>query len=70
MVASLAPVLSEVDGILIYGSIARGEESEMSDVDVCLVASETDCISLSRKSLMLPRDDRCDIRVFELMPSI
>jgi predicted nucleotidyltransferase len=68
VIEDLNPILNNLAGILIYGSLARGEENERSDVDICLVAPGADGIRLSRKALTLERDERLDIRVFELMP--
>jgi len=64
----LKPLLENVTGILIYGSWARGEETQRSDVDICLVAPGADGIKLTRKALSLLKDDRFDVRVFELLP--
>ncbi|MCW7080708.1 MAG: nucleotidyltransferase domain-containing protein [Candidatus Methanospirare jalkutatii] len=60
---------SSVLGILIYGSMAKGESDERSDIDICIVApSVEDKIRFSRTILANVRDERYDVRVFELMP--
>ncbi|MGA9098272.1 MAG: nucleotidyltransferase domain-containing protein, partial [Methanotrichaceae archaeon] len=64
----LNPILKDVAGILVYGSWARDEGSDRSDVDICVVAPGTNSIVLERKALSLIRDYHWDIRVFELMP--
>ena len=56
-------------GILIYGSMAKGEGNERSDIDICIVSpSVKDKIGFSRTILANVRDERYDVRVFELMP--
>ncbi len=60
---------SSVLGILIYGSMAKGEGNERSDIDICIVApSVEDKIRFLRTILANVRDERYDVRVFELMP--
>jgi predicted nucleotidyltransferase len=68
VMSCLKPLIEDVAGILIYGSWARGEEDQRSDVDICLVAPAGDGVKLTRKALSLTRDDRFDIRVFEMLP--
>ena len=56
-------------GVLLYGSVVTGESNERSDIDVCVVApSASDRVELSRWILANVRDERYDVRVFELMP--
>lgn len=63
------PILQDIDGILLYGSWATGEEHEGSDIDICLVAPQSnDSILLQRKAFALIRDGRYDVRIFELLP--
>lgn len=63
------PLLDDVLGILLYGSLAAGEDSERSDIDISIVApSIDDKIGFSRRVLSNVRDARYDVRVFELMP--
>jgi predicted nucleotidyltransferase len=63
------PLLDDVLGILLYGSLAAGEDSERSDIDISIVApSIDDKIGFSRRVLANVRDARYDVRVFELMP--
>jgi len=37
---SLKPYLSKVEGIFLYGSFARGEQTEKSDVDILVISNE------------------------------
>ena len=63
------PLLDDVLGILLYGSLAAGEYSERSDIDISIVAPIIDDkIGFSRRILSNVRDARYDVRVFELMP--
>ena len=63
------PLPDEVLGILLYGSLAAGEDSERSDIDISIVAPIIDDKSgFSRRILSNVRDARYDVRVFELMP--
>ena len=63
------PLLDDVLGILLYGSLATGEYSERSDIDISIVAPIIDDkIGFSRRILSNVRDARYDVRVFELMP--
>ncbi|MEA1865435.1 MAG: nucleotidyltransferase domain-containing protein [Euryarchaeota archaeon] len=63
------PLLDDVLGILLYGSLAAGDDSERSDIDISIVAPVIDDkIGFSRRILSNVRDARYDVRVFELMP--
>ncbi|NOQ33717.1 MAG: DNA polymerase subunit beta [Methanosarcinales archaeon] len=63
------PLLDDVLGILLYDSLAAGEDSERSDIDISIVApSIDDKIGFSRRVLANVLDARYDVRVFELMP--
>ncbi|MCK4475153.1 MAG: nucleotidyltransferase domain-containing protein [Methanophagales archaeon] len=56
-------------GVLLYGSVVEGESTERSDIDVCIVApAADDKVAFSRWILANVRDERYDVRVFELMP--
>jgi uncharacterized protein len=60
---------NEVEGILLFGSVAAGEAYEESDIDICLVAPETkEGIKLWTRALAGIRDTRYDLRIFEQMP--
>ena len=50
--------------VVVYGSRAKNEETERSDIDVCIVAPNTDGFKIFRETLHLDYD----IRIFELMP--
>jgi len=65
----LAFLQGDVLGVLLYGSWATGESHEMSDIDICIVApSVEDKTALWRRAIAAIRDDRYDIRIFELLP--
>lgn len=62
----------DILAVLVFGSVARGEEMPHSDVDVCLLLSPaaegSEPIALSRKRLeYLARFD-LDVRVFQQLP--
>ena len=61
----------KLSGVLLYGSRALGEAGPDSDIDLCLVIpEESDAVraELWRKFIAKLRDDRFDVRVFELLP--
>ncbi len=56
-------------GVLLYGSVVAGESTERSDIDICVVAPAAgDKVAFSRWILSNVKDERYDVRVFELMP--
>lgn len=58
-------------GVLLYGSMATGQAGPGSDIDLSLVIpKESDAVraELWGKFIGQLRDDRCDVRVFELLP--
>lgn len=57
-----------VMGVLLYGSAVREDYHEGSDIDVCIVFPSVEKIGFSRKLLSEVRDERYDVRLFELMP--
>ncbi len=63
----LAFLQGDVLGVLLFGSWASGMGHERSDI--CIVApSAEDKIALRRDAVAALRDDRYDIRIFELLP--
>ncbi len=60
--------IPEVHSVLLFGSIVRGEESERSDIDICVVAPKArDKERLANIIAgMVPRN--YDVCVFELLP--
>ncbi len=50
--------------VVVYGSRAKNEETERSDIDICIVAPNTDASSLFKETLHLDYD----VKIFELMP--
>lgn len=57
-------LFNKVLGIVVYGSIAKGEENERSDIDVCIIAPNEDSSKIFKETLPL----NYDIKIFELMP--
>ena len=54
---------------MLYGSWARGDASERSDIDICIVAPDVeDKAALWREAISKPHDDRFDVRIFERLP--
>ena len=55
--------------VLLFGSVARGEHTATSDVDVCLVlqARQYSPLALSRKKLTY-RQGSLDVHVFQQLP--
>ncbi len=65
----LESLFDEVFAVMLYGSWASGEEHVGSDIDICLVAPDSkDKIALQRKAFALIRDEKYDVRIFELLP--
>lgn len=59
---------SKALAVLLYGSLARGEENGRSDIDVCIVAPKVrDKIRFLRETMAII-GGKYDIRIFELMP--
>ncbi|MGD2251231.1 MAG: nucleotidyltransferase domain-containing protein [Candidatus Methanofastidiosia archaeon] len=54
----------DVLAIVIYGSRAKKEETERSDIDICIVAPNTDKSEIFKETLHLDYD----IKLFESMP--
>jgi predicted nucleotidyltransferase len=56
-------------GTLVFGSWARGEASERSDIDLCIVAPmEKEPASLWIDAISMIQDSRYEVRIFELLP--
>jgi predicted nucleotidyltransferase len=56
-------------GVMLYGSWARGDASERGDIDICIAAPEIqDKAALWREAISGLRDERYEVRIFELMP--
>ena len=56
-------------GTLVFGSWARGEASDRSDIDLCIVAPRaSDPGALWREALSQIQDSRYEVRIFELLP--
>ena len=62
----------EILGVLLFGSVCRGEKSKASDVDVCLVLSphflKTGHLAFSHKRLEYLNDFSLDIQIFQAIP--
>ncbi|SRR5712691_10298475 len=62
---------SDVLAVMLFGSVARGEQSRTSDVDVCLVvtpALSRDRAASSRKRREYLGGFDLDIQIFQLLP--
>ncbi len=55
---------------ILFGSVARGEQTPTSDVDVCLVLQPGDYppLTLSRKKLAYLKEGDLDIHIFQQLP--
>ena len=60
--------LEEVHSVLVFGSLARGEMSERSDIDICVVAPRAKYKEKLANKIagMLPKN--YDVCLFELLP--
>ena len=59
----------QVQGVLLYGSYARSDAGQRSDIDICIVAPEvSDKTALWREFISHIRNGRYDVRIFELLP--
>jgi len=63
----LQSLQKDVLAILIYGSMAKGKENKRSDIDICLVAPDSNLKELYKKMLPLVKE-KYDIKIFEDMP--
>jgi predicted nucleotidyltransferase len=61
---------SEILAVLLFGSVARGEQTACSDVDVCLVLQRQkyNSLTLSRKKLTYLQQSDLDVHVFQQLP--
>ncbi|MCK4310189.1 MAG: nucleotidyltransferase domain-containing protein [Methanomicrobia archaeon] len=57
-------LFDKILGIVIFGSRAKEEGTERSDIDVCIVAPNEDSSKIFKETLSL----NYDIKIFELMP--
>jgi hypothetical protein len=60
----------EILSVMLFGSIARGEKTQHSDVDVCLVLypKKHSKLSLSEKKLAYSKHENVDIHVYQQLP--
>ncbi len=65
-------LFDKVLAVLIYGSYASNEQSEKSDVDICIVVGDNDKEKIKQiipEMLKISgKNERYDIRIFEIMP--
>ncbi len=55
--------------IILFGSFARGEQTEKSDIDICIVAKEMEKVrEVWNKILESGLTAKYDIKIFELLP--
>ncbi len=55
--------------IILFGSFARGEQTEKSDIDICIVAKEMEKVrEVWNKILESGLTQKYDIKIFELLP--
>jgi predicted nucleotidyltransferase len=61
---------TDVLAVLLFGSVARGEQTPTSDVDVCVVLQprKYDALFLSRKKLAYLTHSDLDVHVFQQLP--
>ena len=61
---------SEILGVILFGSKARGESTSASDTDVCLVLvnQRYDPLRLSHKKLEYLKIEKLDIHVYQQLP--
>lgn len=60
----------DILAVILFGSVARGEQTPTSDVDVCLVlqSGEYGPLTLSRKKLAYLKEGNLDIHIFQQLP--
>jgi len=57
-------------GVVIYGSVAKGEETSKSDIDVCVISPKTapkDVLKLIYRKINV-NEKKYDVKVFEELP--
>ena len=60
-----ACIKDEVQGVLLFGSAARGELSTRSDIDIALVNPRTNTVLLK---VFARLGQRYDVKIFEVLP--
>ena len=68
LIKRLSFLRDRVMGVLLYGSIVKGEADERSDIDVCVVAPGEDSVKLLKEIDRRVESSEFDIKIFELMP--
>ena len=60
----------DILAVILFGSVARGEQTPTSDMDVCLVLQPGDysSLTLSRKKLAYLKEGALDIHIFQQLP--
>ena len=58
------PFHRRVLGIVLYGSLITGTNTDRSDIDICMIAPDEKPMKLFRETLPL----KYDIKIFETMP--
>lgn len=60
---------NKVFAIILFGSFARKEQTEKSDIDICIVVKEKEKIKeIWNKILESGLTEKYDIKIFELLP--
>ena len=59
---------SKVLGILLFGSLARGDATERSDIDVCLVVGNREVKEVFDMLLESNLTSKYDVKIFETLP--
>jgi predicted nucleotidyltransferase len=61
---------NEILAVLLFGSMARGEQTAGSDVDICLVLQRQkyNSLAFSRKKLTYLQQSDLDVHIFQQLP--
>jgi predicted nucleotidyltransferase len=60
----------DILAVILFGSVARGEQTPISDMDVCLVlqSQKYSTLALSSKKLAYIKQDSLDVHIFQQLP--
>ena len=58
----------DVLAVLLFGSYCKGEETERSDVDICVVAPKCNYIELFKEINITLKSSKYDVKIFECLP--
>jgi hypothetical protein len=65
---ALKPLEKNSFAVLLYGSAAKNESHEKSDIDVCVIAGEKKKLLFKETNILMSKHSELDIKLFEELP--